>query len=66
MTHPQVTPKPTQANGWAQSKLFRRLEPRNIRTDANALPVTKGMLHDFIECFEEPQEEQEEPAGRRK
>jgi predicted kinase len=37
----------------------KRIEKRNKRTDANAFPVTKVMLCDFIARFEEPQGEGE-------
>lgn len=40
--------------------LKKRLQERNKRTDANAFPVTEGMLHSFIERFEEPHNEGEE------
>lgn len=31
-----------------------RIDKRNTRSDANAFPITKGMLHDFVKRFEEP------------
>ena len=40
--------------------MTRRLKDRNKRTDANAFPVTKEMLHGFIARFEEPHDEGEE------
>jgi predicted kinase len=39
--------------------LLRRLKQRNKRTDANAFPVTEKMLRNFIERFEEPDNEGE-------
>lgn len=40
--------------------LMQRLKERNKRTDANAFPVTEEMLRNFIERFEEPNNENEE------
>jgi predicted kinase len=40
--------------------IAERIEQRNKRTDANAFPITKDMLRNFIERFEEPRNEGEE------
>lgn len=39
--------------------LAERIDKRNTRSDANAFPITKGMLHDFVKRFEEPRNESE-------
>ena len=40
--------------------LLKRLKERNKRTDANAFPVSEAMLLNYIERFEEPNNEGEE------
>lgn len=45
--------------------LINRLKERNKRTDANAFPVTEKMLQDYIERFEEPNNEGEEIIEQR-
>lgn len=45
--------------------LFKRLNKRNKRADANALKVTEEALGDFIKRFEEPSDEGEELEYRR-
>lgn len=42
-----------------RSDLLKRLQMRNGRTDANALPVTAEMLDEFVARFEEPVNEGE-------
>lgn len=39
--------------------LEERIDKRNKRDDANAFPITKAMLHDFVQRFEEPRNESE-------
>lgn len=34
--------------------LAERVDSRNRRSDANAFPITRDMLHDFVRRFEEP------------
>ncbi|MBR7839741.1 ATP-binding protein, partial [Actinospica durhamensis] len=43
-----------------KAELLRRLRERNLRADANALPVTPDMLDDFYARFDEPNAEGEE------
>lgn len=44
----------------SKNKLLERLNKRNKRTDANAIPVTESDLDDFYERFEEPRSEGQE------
>lgn len=39
--------------------LAERIEKRNNQSDANAFPITKEMLHNFMQRFEEPRNEGE-------